>query len=269
MGQSIWIDCVFSGAVINATYSFHASSAAFAEFWNDSFWSTQEHNSIKISRRQIWHTYMQESIQRVVKASDQSLELPDELPIAEVTKHAFKLFGEKGVIRSAEYHFCSECTHTFKQTADIITGDDPAALIGVDENHNVPVLTGEDADLAVQDAAQARLNAETAMDIDRSPSPDEETPLKLVVLDGVLMGPTHCAYENCSQDLAWVQRAVFCVQHQILCGNLCHICDCNNIEVDPSQTCTEHQNCWYQHAVRYGCQSLLEICRMVRHSEEE
>ena len=49
VGQSIWIDCVFSGAVINATYSFHASSAAFAEFWNDSFWSTQEHNSIKIS----------------------------------------------------------------------------------------------------------------------------------------------------------------------------------------------------------------------------
>jgi hypothetical protein len=38
----------------------------------------------------------------------------------------------------------------------------------------VPALTGEDADLAVQDAAQARLNAETAMDIDRSPSPDKK-----------------------------------------------------------------------------------------------
>jgi len=50
VGQSIWVDRVFSGAVINATYSFHASSASFAEFWNDSFWSTQEHNSRKISR---------------------------------------------------------------------------------------------------------------------------------------------------------------------------------------------------------------------------
>ena len=75
--------------------------------------------------------------------------------------------------------------------------------------------------LAVQDAAQARLNAETAMDIDRSPSPDEETPFKLVVLDGVLMGPTHCAYENCGQDLAQAQKGIFCVQHEILCGNLC------------------------------------------------
>ena len=119
-----------------------------------------------------------------------------------MTKHAVISLGEEGVIRSAEDHFCSECTHTCKQTADILTGDDPAALIGIDENHDVPSLTGEDADLAVQDAAQARLNAGTAMDIDRSPSPDEETPLKLVVLDGVLMGPTHCAYENCSQDLA-------------------------------------------------------------------
>jgi hypothetical protein len=197
------------------------------------------------------------------------LELSDELPIADVTKHAFISLGEKGVIRSAEDHFCSECTHTFKQTADIITGNDPAALIGVDENHDVPSLIGEDADLAVQDAAQARLNAETAMDIDRSPSPDEGVPVKLVVLDGVVMGPTHCAYENCSQDLAQTQRAVFCVQHELLRGNLCRIHDCDNIKVDPSQTCTEHQNRWYQHAVRYGRQSLLGIRRMVRRSEEE
>jgi hypothetical protein len=32
VGQSLWVDQSFSGTVINATYSFHASSAAFAEF---------------------------------------------------------------------------------------------------------------------------------------------------------------------------------------------------------------------------------------------
>ena len=144
----------------------------------------------------------------MAKAFDWSLELPDELPIAEVTKCAFISLGES-VTRSAEDHFCSECTHTFKQTADIITSNDPAALIDVDENCNMPALTREHTDLAVQDAVQARLNTETAMDIDRSTSPDEETPLKLVVLDDVLMSPTHCAYENCSQDLAQPQRGVF------------------------------------------------------------
>src|SRR3984957_10894192 len=122
--------------------------------------------------------------------------LKDELPIEEVTKHAFMLLGEDGVIRSAENHFCSECTHDYTRTADQITGDAPAALICVDENHDVPVLTGENADLAVQDAAQARLDAENAMDIDQSPSPFEESPVKLVVLDGVVMGPAHCAYDN-------------------------------------------------------------------------
>ena len=50
VGQSLWVDRSFSGAVINATYSFHASSAAFAEFWNDSFWSIQETSSRKLSR---------------------------------------------------------------------------------------------------------------------------------------------------------------------------------------------------------------------------
>src|SRR6202040_2214733 len=148
----------------------------------------------------------QESIRNVAKSSGQSLELKDELPIEEVTKHAFMLLEEDGVIRSAENHFCSECTHDYKRTADQITGDDPAALIGVDENHDVPVLTGENADLAVQDAAQARLDAENAMDIDQSPSPFEESP---VVLDGVVMCPAHCAYDNCTQDLAQVPKAVF------------------------------------------------------------
>jgi len=186
-----------------------------------------------------------------------------------VTKHAFISLGEGGVIRSAEDHFCSECTHNYNQTADRITGDDPAAVIGVDENRQVPVLTGENADLAVQDAAQARFNAESAMDIDQSPSPSEDTPVKLVVLDGVVMGPTHCAYEDCTQDLAQVRKGVFCVQHEILRGNLCRMHNCDNIKVPPSQTCTEHQNNWYRHAVRYGRQTLLGICRIVRRSEEE
>ena len=41
VGQKIWVDRIFSNAVLNGMYSFHGSSAAYAEFWNDSFWSTQ------------------------------------------------------------------------------------------------------------------------------------------------------------------------------------------------------------------------------------
>ena len=127
------------------------------------------------------------------------MELADGLPIDDVTRHAFNLLGENGVIRSAENHFCSECTQDYKETADRITGDDPAAVIGVDENHNVPVLTGDDADLAARDMAQARLDAQNAMEVDDNDNDDamsssstEKAPVKMVVLDGLVMGPPVC-----------------------------------------------------------------------------
>ena len=157
----------------------------------------------------------------MAQSSGQTLELADGLGIEDVTKHAFVALGEQGIIRSAQNHFCSECTHDYKETADRITGDDPAAIVGIDENHNVPVLTGENAHLAVQDAAQARLNAANAMNIDPTSTPSEDSPVKLVVLDGVVMGPTHCAYDGCTQDLASRRGVVFCVQHEIERGQLC------------------------------------------------
>jgi len=269
VGQSLWVDRSFSGAVINATYSFHASSAAFAEFWNDSFWSIQETSSRKLSRRQVWHAFVQESIRRVAQSSGHTLELKEGLPLDDVTKHAFLSLGEKGVLRSAEGHFCSDCTHDYKNTADMITADDPAGLVGVDENRNVPVLTGDDADLAVQDAAQARLDAENAMDIDHTPSPSEASPVKFVSVDGVVMGPTHCAFDDCAQDLAKLKGGVLCVHHELLYGDLCRMRDCNNLKVAPTHACAQHQDRWYHHVVRYGRQSLLGFRRMVRRSEEE
>jgi len=79
------IDRIFSKAVLNGMYSFHRSSAAYAEFWNDSFWSTQQEKSRKISCWQIWQAFVHESLHTVAKVSDINLVLPDGLPIGEVT----------------------------------------------------------------------------------------------------------------------------------------------------------------------------------------
>ena len=269
IGRSVWVDRIFSGGVVNGIYSFHASSSAYAEFWNDTFWSKEETESRKISRRQVWHAFVQESLRVVAQSSGHTLEIENGLSLEKVTKQAYTELGENGVIRSADQHFCSECTHNFKRTADRITGDDPAAVLGIDENHNVPALTGEDADLAVRDAAQARFRAQNAMDIDEGPSSVEESPVKLVVLDGVVMGPTHCAYDNCTKSLKNARRGVFCEQHEILRGNLCRMHGCNNSKALPSHTCAQHQNRWHQHVIRYGRQSLLGIRRLIRRSEEE
>ena len=216
----MWVDCVFSGGVINGIYHFHGSSSAFAEFWNDTFWSSQKTQSRKITRRQIWHTFLEESMRMVAKSSGVTLEMENGIPIREVTKQAFIQLGDNGVIKCAQNHSCSECTHKYKETADRITGDDPAAVLGVDENHQIPALVGDGAELAIQDAAQARLNAQLAaqarlnaddaMDVDessqssssaeassQSSSTEEASPVTLVVMDGVVMGPTHCAFNDC------------------------------------------------------------------------
>jgi hypothetical protein len=185
VGRNLWVDRVFSKAVLNGMYSFHASAAAYAEFWSNSF----SHNSHPITRRQIWHAFVQESVRYVSMSSAINLELQDGLAIDEVAKEAFNVLGEEGIIRVADGHQCSECTQPYKTTADVITGDDPAALVGVDEQRAVPVLIGEGADLAVQDASQARLNA-----LNPQPASDhmdvDHGSVTMVILDGIVMGPS-------------------------------------------------------------------------------
>ena len=127
----------------------------------------------------------------IAAKSDLNLELRDGLAIEEVTKAAFELLGENGIIRASDKHACSECTHVYKRTPDILTGDDPAAVAGNDENRVVPPLVGEDAALAANDAVHARQNARNyqaatgqnnEMDVDHAP-------VKMVILDGLVTGP--------------------------------------------------------------------------------
>jgi hypothetical protein len=207
-GSNLWVDRVFSGAAVNATYSFHASTSAYAEFFNDSFWNQQDAKVKKLSRRQVWHTFVQETLRQVAKSACRTLELEDDLPIDKVTREAYKILGENGIIRSAQDHHCSECTHDYKASADIITDHDPAALLGVDECQNVSALSVQDPPPLAPDAtAQARLEAtrleaarlETDVNLNvdaNSLSHPGETqthnpaPVKMVVLDGIVMGPT-------------------------------------------------------------------------------
>jgi hypothetical protein len=175
-------------------YSFHASAATYTEFWNDTFHKAP--HQLQVTCRIIWQTFIQESIQQVAEKADISLALDRNLGINKVTQNAYKVLGESGKIRSADRHSCAECTHAYKKTPDIITEDDPAAVVNINENRAVPALVGEGADLAVQDAAQARQVAARAreqlatdddnMDIDDTPV----SLVNMVVLDGIVMGHT-------------------------------------------------------------------------------
>jgi hypothetical protein len=131
----------------------------------------------------VWQAFIQESIRVIASSSDTDLILCDNLPIHEVTAQAFAILGEGGIIQSANHHECSECAHPFKAAPEFITGDDPAAVVGIDENRTVPALQGPASDLPA--AAAQSVPEEEAMDIDHAP-------VRMVVLDGIVMGHQVC-----------------------------------------------------------------------------
>ena len=165
-------------------YSFHASASAYMEFWNDSYSS-----GLTLSRRQVWQAFVQESIRSIASFSNANLTLQDGLDINDVVAEAFSILGENGAIRSSNGHECSDCAHIYKATADVIplAGDDPAAVIGIDEHRNVPALDGPDADLALRDAARARQNIANRQVMDDHDDVNM-APVRMVVVDGIVMG---------------------------------------------------------------------------------
>jgi hypothetical protein len=132
---------------MNGMFSFHASSQAYTQYWNNSFGST----CATITLRHVWQAFVQESIRTLAEKSSHSLELLDNLPIAEVTGKAFDILGHNGSIHAATLHSCSECSHPYKHSAII----DETAI---------------------------------PMDVDAAE-------VKMVVLDGIVMGPT-VSFEN-------------------------------------------------------------------------
>ena len=56
-----------------------------------------------------------------------------------MTKQAFAIFGERGIIRSAEGHECSGCTYEYKERSDQLGFYDEDATVGMDK-HTGPIL---------------------------------------------------------------------------------------------------------------------------------
>ena len=100
--------------MVNGMYSFHASAAAYADYWNNTFGQVDLEHSIKLNRRHIWQAFVQESVQSIASDQDVYLELNETLPIYEVTKEAFNALGQNGVIHAANEHTCPECSQPYR-----------------------------------------------------------------------------------------------------------------------------------------------------------
>ena len=247
VGQSLWVDRVFSNAVVNGMFSFHASASAFTEFWNNTSWRFHEGNAKKITRRQVWQSFVQESIRSIAAVSNINIELQDGLKIDEVTKEAFDVLGENGIIRAADQHECDECTQPYKSTVDTFPDNDPAGIAGVDQNRTIPGLMGAVNESVAQSSNQAEHHStdENDMDIDHAP-------VKMVVLDGIVMGPQHCAYGNCTSDLANARGGSFCAFHENQWGARCRMHNCNNQKVTGTMACQQHAGEWDKHVKNHS-----------------
>ena len=201
IGKSVWVDQAFSRGVLNGIYSFHASASAYAEYWNNSVWKHQSVNFKGITCHQVWQAFVQESIRTIASANGTDLTLRDGLAIDEVTKEAFEHLGQDGIILPARGHHCSECTHPYKRTTDIRTSDDPAATLGVDEDYDAPA--SQNTKPSVEQSSSV---GSERMDVDDPVAKD----VTMCVIDGIVFGPPHCAYDNCTTELANARGGVFC-----------------------------------------------------------
>jgi hypothetical protein len=89
------------------------------------------------------------------------LELDVNLNIKDVTEQAFNYLGQNGRIHSAAGHTCAECTHKYKETADVMPPDDEP---------------------------QNTISGSQEMD-------GNFAPVTMVVVDGIVMGPTVSIYK--------------------------------------------------------------------------
>ncbi|KAF8962231.1 hypothetical protein BDZ97DRAFT_1623880, partial [Flammula alnicola] len=235
IGSNLWADRAFSGSAINAMYSFHASASAYSDYWNNTYGTA----SLNVGRAHVWQAFVQDSLRTIASESNIDLELDDPLNITEVTTQAYAILGEAGIIRAADQHSCAECTQEYKKSSDAVF-QDPAAVVGVDENHAVPPLAEnvqENCQRSASPMSEDSLDDTDMMNIDKKF-------VKMVVLDGIVMGPTHCAIDNCANSLSNSRGGSLCGYHLQEYGSRCLVRDCTNIRVDNTCACQTHQGEW-------------------------
>jgi hypothetical protein len=288
IGQSLWVDRKFSHSVLSAIYNFHASASAFTQYWNDH--NPITNSNFQITRRQVWQAFVQESIRTIASVKNIDLELKENFTIEEVAGEAFAMLGNTGIIEPGKKHSCSECSQPFKHAADFMINEDPAAVLGVDENSVIPALEGEHAALSAhqtavsRQAARARANdinnsAQNEMDIDY----DNCT---MIVLDGIVFGPKvrnvnnfyikitclfffkHCAQDGCIKDVKNARGGAFCEQHEDSYGDRCRVRDCTRTKVVNTQACEHHQEEWRKYKLDHSRSSLAGVKKMLQRPNE-
>ena len=112
---------------------------------------------------------------------------------------------------------------------------------GDSENRTVPSLQNSNSEPNVQNVAQAE-NTPVDHNMD-----NELAPVKMIVMDGIVMGPQHCAFDGCTASLANSHGEVFCPFHNTEYGVKCRVCGCSSPKLSGTQACHQHREEWSKH----------------------
>ena len=90
----------------------------------------------------------------------------------------------------------------------------------------------------------------------------------MVVIDGIVVGTKHCAYDNCTSDLTNYRGGPFCQVHEHEFRNRCCVRDCTDTVFASTMACTVHQALWKKYKLDHSSGSLAGSKRMLNHHQE-
>ena len=99
---------------------------------------------------------------------------------------------------------------------------------------------------------------------------EDRAPVKMVVIDGIVMGPAHCAYDGCTSDLQNARGGAFCGFHEIQHGAKCRIRGCDHDKFNPTEACDleQHQAEFQKYIQNHSRESMSGVKRMLKRPGE-
>ena len=105
----------------------------------------------------------------------------DNLRISAVVENAVDKFYNDGKVPGTKGHKCSECVHAYIPPSSV--NDDSAATLGIDLSNSAPPAFEGQVD-------------HTIPNVSAQPEPNANATVTMDVIDGMVMGPLHCAYDE-------------------------------------------------------------------------
>ncbi|KAH6885560.1 hypothetical protein BKA70DRAFT_1123965, partial [Coprinopsis sp. MPI-PUGE-AT-0042] len=120
LGQKLWADRTFTGAVSNAFHSLRSSAQAFSSFFTDSYVSNSSSPPPpSVTCFHIWQAHLGESIRMIAADSGLDLTVPFNVGTDQLVQHVFNLLGNKGKVKPAKGHACGERTQPYQTTTEL------------------------------------------------------------------------------------------------------------------------------------------------------